>query len=579
MSRAIWLGLSIFASAPLFGCGGDSATPPRGAAGNTSAGGNAGSGNGGNAPTAGTSPNGGNGTGGASGGTAPIGDPTKECAAPDKGAPLLRRLASRELSRALEDIFPEAKGKWSTSLTTDLISHRGFDNDADVLVVGKQTADQITDTAKAVADAITGDALNQVLPCAASSPGASCAGEFLSKYGKRLFRRALTPAETTSYTEFFTLAASKTDFKQGLGWLIRGLIESPNFLYRRELGAVAGGVRQLTQHEIATELAFTFGGTTPSDALLAQADRGELATPEQRTQVAKTLLSSAGGREVIQTLFNSIFGYSRVTSVAKTNVSEFAAQRDEMVQETRRFIEEVVVNKAGGPKELLTAAYSTPSSKLASFYGWPAPSSDYAVTQRPSGRGVGILAQGSVLASRALPNGSSPTKRGLLVFEKLLCREPDPVPPSIPMLPEPKAGVTTRERYETQHAAGGCQVCHSKFDPIGFGFEHFNEAGQFREKELVPGSNQALDINATGTVKDDAGTAFTFDGLEQLAMQLAQMPEVYSCMSGDVSAFAFGTTESCLAQTRRAEFVSGKLSFVDYLTSLAAEPHFTQRSP
>jgi hypothetical protein len=39
----------------------------------------------------------------------------------------------------------------------------------------------------------------------------------------------------------------------------------------------------------------------------------------------------------------------------------------------------------------------------------------------------------------------------------------------------------------------------------------------------------------------------------------------------------FGSAEACLGETRRGEFIAGQLGFIDYLASLAAEPHFAER--
>src|SRR5690606_20552456 len=178
-------------------------------------------------------------------------------------------------------------------------------------------------------------------------------------------------------------------------------------------GTASGNRYRLTQHEIATALSYAFAGTTPSDDLLAKADRGELDGPATLTAIAKELLTTSG-QEVMHHFMDAWLGYSRVSSMQKTNVAEFTERRNEMVEETRRFIADVLA-KGGGSRELLLASTTTPSKALASFYGFPAPSADFAPVERPAGRGVGILAQGSLLAANAAPNSSSPTKRGLLV--------------------------------------------------------------------------------------------------------------------------------------------------------------------
>jgi uncharacterized protein DUF1588/uncharacterized protein DUF1592/uncharacterized protein DUF1595/uncharacterized protein DUF1587 len=506
------------------------------------------------------------------------GDATARCEQSRTGVADLRRLSRFELERSLGDIFPQAAGNWTSSLSADTVSPAGFDNDATMLVVSRQSARELADTAESLATALTGAPLAQVLPCSATTPDATCAGTFIDGYGRKLFRRPVTPAERTQYLDFFNTALTATSsFPQAIGWLTRGMIESPNFIYRRELGAVDGQVRKLDQYEIATELAYTFTASTPSDALLERASRGELSTPDVLVGAARELLLSPRGREVVQHFFDAFVGYGRVTTLAKSNdAPAFEARRGEMAEETRRFIDEVVVNRLGGVRELLTATFTTPTQQLASFYGIPAPTGDYAPVERRPGEGIGLLAQGAFLATYAQPNGSSPTKRGVWVYKHLLCQNVPPVPPMIPEIKPPRENITTRQRYEEEHASGGCRNCHSMWDPIGFGFEHFNELGRYRVTE----GTLAIDTNSyvpDGNEAAGKDPYFSFTTQEELAQGLAEMPLVNECVSGSISTFAFGETVTCSGETRRQEFVDGNIGFIDYLASLAGEPHFIQR--
>jgi hypothetical protein len=501
------------------------------------------------------------------------GDATQLCGTSLAGPPVLRRLTRREVENSLRDSFAVLSADWRSTLSADTVAASGFDNDNNQLLVSKQTARELADTAESVGTAVAG-AVAQVLPCASTAPDASCAGQLLDSVGRRLYRRPISEAERTSLLGFFDTAQAATgDFAQGIGWLTRALIESPSFMYRRELGVADGEVLALDQYEVATELAFTFSGSGPSDALLDRASRGELSSPQVLEAAARELLESPRGQEVIQNFFDGFVGHSRVTSIAKAGVTEFAGLREDMLDETRSFIAEVIINRGGGFKELFTANITTPSPALSTFYGgFPAPASPYAPVERPDGRGIGLLAQGAVLATLSQPNGSSPTKRGLWVYKHLLCNVVPDVPPNIPELDPPQPGArTTRQRYEEDHAQGSCQGCHSMWDPIGFGFEHFDEAGRYREQE------GNLPIDTSSRVDQRGETLFEFNGQEDLMTQLVEQPIVSQCMSGYMTTFAFGEAVSCAGETRRAEFMTGTIGFVDYLASLAAEPHFTQR--
>ena len=118
-------------------------------------------------------------------------------------------------------------------------------------------------------------------------------------------------------------------------------------------------------------------------------------------------------------------------------------------------------------------------------------------------------------------------------------------------------------------AGSACPSCHHLFDPIGFAFEHFDEAGKFRADEA------GLPIDSSGTIEVDG--AVSFAGADELATKLAGLDKVGECASGYVSVFAYANGVSCVAETRRAEFVAGTIGFVDYIASLATEPSFRRR--
>jgi len=502
-----------------------------------------------------------------------IGTLLQSCGTSAIAQPQLRRLTASELQHSLDDIFPQAKGQWAIGLS-EIESPLGFNNDPALLTVSTQVASKLLSGAQALAAAVTTDTvLSNLLPCAASAPNHACAQTFLTQYGRRLFRRPLTQADTDRYLGYFDAQLAASDFRSALRWMLTGLVQSPHAIYRREVGVNEGGTYHLSQYEIATELAYTFSGTTPSESLLQQADAGQLQTADQIAAAAGALLATPNGTEVLHQFFKGWLGYDQVPP-SLPNVPTFAAVAPDMVQETTHFIDQVVISGRGGPRELLSSTFTTPSLNLANFYGFPAPASDYAQLPRPSGKGVGVLAQGSLIAAHSHETASSPTLRGLLVFERLLCGVRPTVPPNVPTLVAASPGVkTTRQRYEEQHMAAGaaCPACHKNFDPIGFGFEHYDEAGRYRQME------GALPIDSSGTLSSQGQPLFSFTGLDDLSTQLAAQETVGRCVSGYVAAYAFANRVPCLGEGRRADFVTGKLGILDYFASLAAEPSFTSR--
>jgi len=521
------------------------------------------------------------GTGGASastGATAAATTPTSigatlSCPQANLGHPGLRPLTRNEVQSTLGDIFPEVTGQWANGLPASQIQGGVFDNDASTLI-GQQFAEGLLDTAQALAKAITGAPLASLLPCSTTTADHACAATFVAKYGRRLFRRPLTTAESTRFLTFFDASLAKSDFKTALEWTLIGLIQSPNAIYRSEIGQPkSDGTRLLSPNEIATWLAYTYTGSTPTDDLLTKADAGTLGDP---LALARTLLATPAGQQALHRFFEEYVAYTSIGAQVRPNIPTFSGVSADMVAETRAFIDDVVIQKGGGVKELLTAATTNPSKALASYYGFPAPATDYATLARPANRGLGLLAEGAFLSSRSGPDSSSPTQRGLFVFYRLLCQPTLTPPPNVPLIGTPQPGVmTTRQRYEQVHAKTGaaCGFCHHQFDPIGFGFEHYDEGGRYRDTE------SGLPIDATGAVPKDATTTlFTFDGEEQLVNDLVGLDTVHQCFAAHLAAYAFGTADSCLGPSAAPALAAGTIGIAEAFARLASEPHATTRN-
>lgn len=504
-------------------------------------------------------------------------NPAGRCEQSRLGARVLRRLSQVELEHTLRDIFPEIEATWSgVQLGIDPASKHGFTNDAETLLVGDQTAAEWLATAEEVGDAVTAPAvLPAILPCAAQSPDSACAAEFIATYGQRLFRRPLTAAERARYESHFAAIAADVEFPIALKWTLVGLIQSPHAVYRSELGEPAEGGHALTPYEVATALAYTYGGSTPGPELLAKAEQGALATPEARIAEASALLSTPRGKDVLHLFFRQWAKYPQVESKVKIDVAGFDDIRMRMIDETRRFVDEVVFAQDGDVRALLTASFTVLDATLSQFYGFGQVAGDSAVVERPADWGIGLLAQGSVLAGQAHADSSSPTKRGLLVYDRLLCGPHIPPPMNIPAIDPPMPGAqTTRERYEDAHAGDpACQSCHQYFDPIGFGFEHFDGAGRFRADE------NGLPIDATGQAVDSKlAPLITFDGLTDMSSKLAELPQTTDCVSGLLATYAYGVEENCLAEEARTALQDGEVGLREFYVQLAASEHFVRRA-
>jgi hypothetical protein len=485
------------------------------------------------------------------------------------------RLTSAEIASTFRDIFPEANGSYTVDITDALEAKEGFVNPGKLLV-GEDTADKLLDTATKIAQAVATPArLAARLPCAGAARDTACATQLIRLFGRRLFRRPLTADEQQRYLTYHTGVAAKTDFFAASKWTLVALMQSPNTLYRREVGKAQGSVYRLDQFELASQLAYTFTGTTPTDDLLARAEQGLLGSREALQATARALLESPAGRQAMSEFFRLWLTYDQVRTDQRDGVAAFESVREKMVQESRAFIERVVYTDRGGVKQLLTAPFTVLDPALARYYGLPASGSPgFGVVPRKPGEGVGLLALGALLADRSQSSNSSPTKRGILVRRKLLCLESPPQPAVVPDLPPPGTGwKTTRQRFEQSHAQGVCAVCHRFFDPLGFPLENFDEAGRFRATE----NGEPIDTSGYALAADGSMLFTVTGGPEALSATLAERPDVAGCIADTMVKYLLAQAGDCLGDGSRAGFVAGTIGFLDLAAGIAAAPHFTER--
>lgn len=375
---------------------------------------------------------------------------------------------------------------------------------------------------------------------------AACLGGFLDRFGKKVFRRALSAEEKASWLAVGVAAATAYQaFDAGVEFVIAGLLQSPNFLYRFEVGQQdpADASRQkLTGEEVATRLAFFLTGTTPSEALLVAAQTGQLSTPEGVRQQAQALLESnpAGAREALTAFWREHFELERLKGLSKDSTAfpAFnAALAQSMGQESEFFLEDLVFDSDSDLRGLFDADFTYLDARLAQHYGATAPATGFQRVPVPGNqlRG-GLFTQGAWLSLFGNPSNSSPTHRGKFLREKLLCQPVDAPPPTVSTtLPPPKPGVavTLRERLQEHVGNANCSGCHALMDPLGFAFESYDGVGVFRSTEA------GKPVDATGAVD---GVGFT--DVRGLMAALKADPRVMQCLARTVFRQATGHVET-----------------------------------
>ena len=498
----------------------------------------------------------------------------------------LRRLTRNEYEATVRAVFTLDAATWTGSSLIPDASVEGYNTNAAALTVDEDYAASLLASSEAVADLVTeSPRFEQLLPCAVD-PGAGldCADAYLERFGRLLYRRPLAPEERERYVALIESILVDADLRAAIHTATVALLNSPHFVYRQELGQLDGDRYALDAWELATALAFTYTGAGPSEGLLDLVEVGGLDDPEAIAATVRYLVFDPVSEEVRPEVAAKFFefgdqwlGLAKLRNMTKDPIAVPGFDGTigaAMIDETHALMSAVLFEQRGTVGDLLTAPITVLSPELASYYGWGEVVGEQTEVVRPDDWGVGLLAQGSVLAVSSNNRATSPTQRGLLVRDRLLCFHPPAPPPGVPTIPPPTPEMTTRERYE-QHASDSlCAGCHDYMDPIGFGFEHLDAGGRF----------QALDngqpIDASGVLGALGSPPLDFYGQTELALALAAREEPGACLAEHVAAYSFGLAQTevgCLVEGPAADLGAGRIGVLDYWMGLASAPHFRYR--
>jgi hypothetical protein len=501
------------------------------------------------------------------------------CTKPVPGPAPLRRLTQSQYDNVVRDLLGDTSQPAHTFPTDTTVGE--FSNNATTLVVSPLLAQAY----EAAAEALSGVAITdpKLLPCSPTVVGEdACARAFIATFGKRAFRRPLSKAESDMLFQLYTDNRMGADFNNGIRAIIELALQSAPFLYQVEAGdaaKVTDGVVPLTSWEMASRLSFFLWNSMPDDALFAAAEADELQTPEQIEAQARRMLGSPKAHDATTEFFSQWLHLDGLFTATKdpTLYPQYTdAMRTSMQAETLAFTDWVMWQSDGRVQTLLTAPVSFLDANTAPLYGKSMdPASKPTKTDLDPKERAGILTQPSVMSVFAKPNQSSPVTRGKWVRERLLCQRVPPPPPNLNIIPpEVKSGESTRQRFAQHDADPYCAGCHKLMDPIGFGFEHYDAVGRWRDVD------QGQPVDATGvlSVTDVNGP---FDGAPALAATLANSKEVTDCVSIEWFRYAFGsgetTDDECSLGSVKEAFAKGNYDMKELLVAMTRTAAFRYR--
>ena len=404
----------------------------------------------------------------------------------------------------------------------------------------------------------------------------ACARAFIERYGEALFRRPLTPQETSARLKAAQQGAEGGDFYEGLKLALASLLIAPEFLFRIEVAepdpANAGKFR-LDGFTKAQRLSYLFWDAPPDAELMAAAKSGAIHTKEGLQAQITRLKASPRLEEGARAFFIDMLQFENFDGLSKdaTVYPKFSqAVANAAREQTLKTVVELLITQKRDYRDLFSSNETFINRELAAVYNVPyASSEDWMRYTFPAASDrAGILTQVSFLSMFSHPGASSPTKRGVKVQEIFRCA-PTPEPPADVDFAKVQAldKGTVRVRLLDHMTNPGCASCHRITDPIGLALEHFDSAGQTRKLE----NGELIDVSAELNGKK-------FTGAPGVAAYLREDSRTASCLVRNVYSYGVGRyadfDEAGYLQAQTAAFVAAGYKVPDLFAQIAASPDF-----
>ena len=450
-----------------------------------------------------------------------------------------------------------------TQLPVDLESG-AFTNNNDLSVLDSAYIGYVG-AAESIAEWSANRNFSDFMQCA--SFNASCATQFIDQHAWKLIRRPFTNTERQQYLAMASGQDTNGNVKEGIQLALSGLLSSPQFLYRHEIGEPAtgmgNGVYQLTPYELATFLSYSFSDTTPDATLLAAAKNGQLSTDSQITAQVSRLLDSDNASAMMEDMVHDWLGTDFILSQHKdtSQFPNFKTVAPHMMTELSKVFSNVMLNKSERYESLYSAGYTYLNQPLAQHYGVGGVSGSQFRKVFTQDRG-GVLLSGAFLSRWAHTDETNAVTRSVHIRRDMLCQDIPEPPTGVSLSLQDKKGELadiladpkTTQRMAFKHTTefGSCSACHNEIiNPLGFGLEDYNAVGVKRAFDANGNS-----IDATGALwspflqlqfYDDPNRVrdvTEFEGGKQLGELLAHDPKIS------------GLAKSCLAK-QMLSYVSG----------------------
>lgn len=318
-----------------------------------------------------------------------------------------------------------------------------------------------------------------VIECPGEKPADDCLKPAAAAFIAKAFRGDLTPEKSARLLDFFSKGVKSAGLGPATGDLVEVVLNSPDFLFRKEIDIGEQG--RLKPQQLLQALTYMLADAPPEKVKLASvAASDRVASDAELRRTIADVLASKEAREKVLRFFHAwleIKDPSEFTISDKTFPEFNATFASAMLEETDRFLK-AQLEKPRPRLSDITQSNPTFATRMMSLDP----------TQR-----LGIFSQPAVIASHSGPTNTRLVKRGVFWVRKVMCMELEPPPPGIDLTVYDTPHTTERQRLEQSTAKKACIGCHKIIDPFGFALENYDALGRWRTED----NGQPIDAKVT----------------------------------------------------------------------------------
>ena len=350
--------------------------------------------------------------------------------------------------------------------------------------------------------------------------------------------------------------------------VVEGILCSPRFLFNYDHGDAndAWG--------LASRLSYFLWNSMPDETLLKLARSGKLIEERTLRKQAARLLADDKAERFVHDFTSQWLGLKDIELMRPDPklYEDYDPLLESMMRhESEAFFSRVLQDNRS-VTEFLDSDFVVINERLAEHYGLEdVKGDDFREVELPASnpRG-GLLGQASILKLTSNGTRTSPVVRGVWILENILGDPPAPAPADVePIEPDVRGTKTIYDMLSRHREIETCADCHRSIDPWGFGLEHFDAVGSYRD---VYRNGQP--VYAKGSVPNGS-----FDGLVSMKQVLLERSEQFTrALTEKLFAYALGHPLSFQERIIADDIAHANLEsgggFKDLILEICASPLF-----